>query len=79
MLVVEIKLPSAGTPFGFTDLLVEGASTPHLSAVSCPVLVGLTVTGQLLRLAAAGIATASSALTQTLGAAYEQPCLMQEV
>lgn len=70
----KIKLPSAGTPFGPTDGFVEGginASFIGGSYSSGNGRINCHRTATAPGAAAYGIATDSSALTQTLGAAYE--------
>jgi hypothetical protein len=70
----KIKLPSAGTPFGFTDGFVEGgvnASFIGGGYASGNGRINCHRTSSAPGAAAYGIATSSSTLTQNLGQAYE--------
>jgi hypothetical protein len=70
----KIKLPSAGTPFGFTDGFVTGGVNGSFiggSYASGNGRINCHRTSNAPGASAYGITTNSSALSQTLGAAYE--------
>ncbi|MGB1117358.1 MAG: DUF1302 family protein [Parvibaculales bacterium] len=74
----KIKLPSAGTPFGFTDGFVEGgvnASFIGGSYSSGNGRINCHRTANAPGAAATGVSSDASTLTQTLGTAYEAALL----